>query len=245
MLYPVAMKDCRGNALFLILIAVALFAALSYAVTNSGKGGGSSDREQGAIMAAEILNYVATIQTEIQFLQTLYGVDDNQISFRNNNLHLTDGGEMGNVWGANPNCTAAIEPCSVFQESGGRVPSRNFYKASKMERFVTSGHPVPGEAHFFNQFIEGVGTTEPELLMYIIDLKDEVCREINRIFGLPDPFEVTGSMAHNSSGKRDYWNDATDYSLRLPSGVTEYIGEQAFCIPGYYRNTFVYTLIAR
>jgi hypothetical protein len=72
--------NIRGSALFLILIAVALFAALSYAVTQSGRSGkGSISREQVQLARAQINELVALTQHMVTRL-ALQGCTPFQIS---------------------------------------------------------------------------------------------------------------------------------------------------------------------
>lgn len=55
-----------GNVLFLILIAVALFAALSYAVTQSTRSGsGDTNSETALISSAQLTQYPAGIRTSV------------------------------------------------------------------------------------------------------------------------------------------------------------------------------------
>ena len=56
----------KGNVLFLILIAVALFAALSYAVTQSTRSGsGSTSRETSLLNSASLTQYPAVLRTSV------------------------------------------------------------------------------------------------------------------------------------------------------------------------------------
>lgn len=74
------MLNQKGNVLFLILIAVALFAALSYAVTQSSRGGGSVDNETNEITAGQILQYGTIVRFGVQRIK-ISGVDDADIEF--------------------------------------------------------------------------------------------------------------------------------------------------------------------
>ncbi len=59
-------KSESGNVLFLILIAVALFAALSYVVTQSTRsGGGSTEREKNILSSAQMTQYPTALRTSL------------------------------------------------------------------------------------------------------------------------------------------------------------------------------------
>lgn len=73
-------KQQKGNVLFLILIAVALFAALSYAVTQSSRSGGDASKETNVINTASLTQYPNSVRTSVLRL-IIAGVDPLDIYF--------------------------------------------------------------------------------------------------------------------------------------------------------------------
>lgn len=103
----------NGNALFLILIAVALFAALSYAITTSGRGGGGIDREKAEISAARIIQFAGQLENTIQKLQIINGCSDTELNFDNGVYAGYTNGSLDS-------------PCSLFHSSGGGLSMPDF-----------------------------------------------------------------------------------------------------------------------
>ncbi|MDD9900024.1 MAG: hypothetical protein OXT65_03505 [Alphaproteobacteria bacterium] len=91
--------------MFLILIAVALFAALSYAVTQSGRGSGNIDKEQQSLKFAEIQHAISLYQSTIQRM-VLTGMPIER-------LDVIDGAPV------NTDCTS--DECQLFKEAGGDI----------------------------------------------------------------------------------------------------------------------------
>ncbi len=72
----------RGNVLFLILIAVALFAALSYAVTQSTRsGGGDASNEKSLVSSAALTQYPASLKTTIVRMMVSNNVSVDELTF--------------------------------------------------------------------------------------------------------------------------------------------------------------------
>lgn len=157
-------KTQSGNVLFLILIAVALFAALSYAVTTSNRGGGDIDREKVQMQAVQIVSYTSAIHAAITRMTLIKGCSEREISFENSLV-------SGYV-----NANAPIDKsCHVFHKNGGGVSIIEY---------------VPGTNYSFsyngNIYVSGVGSGAAELSVSFwtnndnLDVEKKLCEEINK-----------------------------------------------------------------
>lgn len=167
-----------GNALFLILIAVALFAALSYAITSSGRGSGNITNEQALINAGQLTQYPAMVRAAA----TRMILTGTQASL----LDLSQ----------NPNNpVTAPQPTllsnAVFSTSGGSVIWQN--APSNIGTATAWGwKAAPGLGGDFaapqtGWFISGIGSdaaTGKDIFGYLDGLSTAVCQQILKGLGL-------------------------------------------------------------
>lgn len=166
----------QGNALFLILIAVALFAALSYAVTSSGRGGGKGITEENMrLSAAAISQYVALVRNEAQRLMLVGGCTVENLDWRNNHWKRLDGAPSVGILHAPVTPRAG---CAIFSDYGGSVPSNvDFvsaanaaYNAAVPAYKVVGGHATTG---WVNR--QGEGTQANDIAFIVHGVDHAVC----------------------------------------------------------------------
>lgn len=176
----------KGNVLFLILIAVALFAALSYAVTQSSRSGsGDANNETNLISGAQITQYPSSIRTSIIRMMVSNSIEPNSLEF-NSPSDFDD-------------CTGAVDRFCVFHPDGGGA---TFAPASA--EVVTTGSPQPWVFNGENE-INLVGTTvgsdnpdadSAEVIAFLPNVQRSVCTRINEELGINGiPSESTIDVA--------------------------------------------------
>jgi hypothetical protein len=181
--------NSKGNALFLILIAVALFAALSYAVTQSGRGGGSIDKETAMISGSTVANYVARARSVVMRMR-LTGCSETELSFEKSPF---DGSDTDYVNGGAPGDFS----CHFYHQSGGGVEELDpnsipGLTTGSSEVEVYGGPLVPGAG----QWIDVVGTAV-DLTMFIRGIQPEACDQINQSMGLSQTYTDNGDLDVN------------------------------------------------
>ncbi len=176
----------NGNVLFLILIAVALFAALAVVVTQSSRGSGSTMSDEVARLAASrILNYGVALQTAVMKITTS-SCTHAQISFERSPFNGTDTNYVNTRSPTNFRC-------HVFHPEGGAVssqdPDKEFFKNTPTLTKFKGVYTITGR-----DCISGIGTgggydqcwnngdnSDTELLLTLVDVRDEICLAVNRM----------------------------------------------------------------
>lgn len=159
-------KD-SGNVLFLILIAVALFAALSYAVTQSSRSGGSdTSSETALISSAQLTQYPASIRTSI-IRMIVNGSSVDEINFNTPS-------EFDNL---------SYDNLGVFHPDGGGA----IYSAAPPDMMADGEQ---GTWHFnANLEVPDIGTSEEDgndLIAFLPGIKSSICKKINEELGISD-----------------------------------------------------------
>ena len=187
---PLNCQKQSGNALFLILIAVALFAALAYAVTQSGRGGGNTNKEQATLAAAQIDGFFGDVQATITRLMLTGGCTDTQISFANNvyTKYNSGSGPNGLLFpadgAAGSNLNAPLDKhCDVFDPAGGGLTPQTFPNiAPDIPTYaIESGK---GHVFFSADAFPGVGTSADEIVGAVSLVSQDVCRAYNKAHGV-------------------------------------------------------------
>lgn len=192
-------KKEEGNVLFLILIAVALFAALSYAVTSSTRSGGDAGKESDGIMAAQITQYPAGITTSIVRM-IIGGTSVEDIRFnRPSEYDDLDSTSIG-----------------VFHPQGGGAT----YNPAPADAMVSGS---AGQWNFNGDLevpdIGLSGTDGNDIIAFLVGIKQSICRKINEEHGLGTTIPVLSSDLSAEYVKRMYDDGSSDYAL--PSGTDE------------------------
>ncbi|MEZ5918997.1 MAG: hypothetical protein R3D66_03480 [Alphaproteobacteria bacterium] len=226
-----------GNVLFYILIAVALLAALSYAVTRGGRSGTDNlNAERARLSASELIDFSNALSTAVAQLR-LRGVKPDELCFD----HSGWGGANYNHAG----CSDDLH--KIFHPSGGGVN----WTTAPAEAMDSSASPDNLWHIYGDNEIEQVGTTCAaaacaDLILVVDELSLSVCQEIN------DLLDVTASGAapptDTDMGQTRYIG-AFGYSATIgdEAGGSALVGKSSACFQRTAGPEYVFykVLIAR
>lgn len=224
-------RDQSGNVLFYILVAVALLAALAYAVSQGSRTTTSGlSAEQARLQAAAIIEYGNALSQAVTQLK-LRGYKETDISFENS------------VVSGYTNADCSEDACRVFALDGGGV---SWQSVPENAMASTSSEWRIGA----QMAVKDIGTTCTsascsELLAFALDIKPAVCEQINTRLGLASP-EVTPVDAD-----ADYAKFTGSYSyvstIGGVAGSADLAGRSAGCFFSTADNIYIYyqVLIAR
>lgn len=175
-----------GSALFYILIAVALFAALGFAFSQSMSSSSSNlTDEEARVYAQDVLSYANRLSRGVQRVMSRSGCSENDISFYLTTNTLLAGYE---------HTPEVADECKVFHEDGGSIT------------WLTAPEGVnDGSDWIFTGFnkVRGIGGedtgTGNDLVAILPYINPKICFEINELVSVENTNNIPPIETSNVS----------------------------------------------
>ena len=165
-----ALRNQSGNALWFILLAVALLAFLTGVISrNSSSVDQAGSVERARIKASSILNYAKSVEATVQQM-LLNGISENDLDF----IEISDAHD-------NTNCTST--ECEIFHVAGGGIAYRTPAELLSDNAHTDIWH-VSTENRVYLSGCEDVNNRCTELLLMAKDIPRSICLQINKIQGI-------------------------------------------------------------
>ena len=211
----------KGNILFIILIAVSLFAFLTHTLmSNTSETMRGADVEKLQLAAREVIMNGTAVKQACNRMRAK--------GYSSTEILLCPSGDADST--CYPNGTGTETPCTtghdcLWAPEGGAAA----FPSTPNSSLTATSADRPWELHDdgANRVISGVGTGTGEIMVRIYGLRQEVCEAINTELGLSLPLQL----------------DADGFA---GGGITTYPGEGIQCMEAWSGGyMFLYTLEAR
>lgn len=221
----------NGNALVIVLLTLGLFAALSFAITQSSRNTSTSQiAEQDVMLAVQnMLRHSLAIENAINTMRSLNNVASDEISFESDDSPHDY---------SNGNCGSDI--CEVFSMTGGGIFWKNPPSAATAGVTPPTGresYQFLGSDPIYGHGSDGTTAANSDLYMLVL-VNASACQEINRAVGVTHGREASPAAAPLFQGSYSYNSAVIDDD--------ELNGNKAFCAEhsdGSYQ--YIYVLLPR
>ena len=234
-------QNCQGNVLFLILIAVALFAALSYAVSSSNRGGSSNiSAEKAESGAAAMVQHLATIRQAIDRMKLVNNCTPEQFNFTSyystqNNVN-----------------SPSDKRCHLYDSAGGRISPvtfpKEYFDPAKYDAATTWVGGVGPSLNYRVSFnsstrwryvgTDANGAASADLVGQFYGVSDVICRAVNKRGNVNSPsFNPPSTNPFITATFGGVYNNGSAFTFSYPYGC--------YYNTSYNANFIVYPLIDR
>lgn len=231
-----------GSAIFIVLIGIALFAALSFVVAQSLRVTGDSshnmDKEKMALQMTEVTQFFEAIRVKANSLTTVDGVYDLNLSFKNT---VYKNG-MGVDLCRNNNQTCTDPSCMIFApENPQGITPVIFNQIVSSTDLNIKTEPQNGHISVAQLAIEGVGSPAQDLVLILNGVSPQFCNFYNEKLGISVATPLTdittlGDLGESANSVGSDWGGcgtaaAFDGNDLFGEESKNFEGRKTFCSP--------------